>query len=268
MATYAIGDIQGCFKELTALLHHIRYRPSQDTLWFTGDLVNRGPQSLEVLQFLSMNPGPMQVVLGNHDMHLLRIFYANKAPSQNDTLNAVLDSKEASQLMAWLIQHPLIHYDALRQTVLVHAGIWPSWSIEDASIYANEVHEALLDKTRRVDLLENMYGNHPNSWSPELINTDRLRFIINACTRMRFCKADASLDFSNKGIETPANLYPWFQMPGRRASDTKILFGHWAALQGKANTPNVEALDTGCVWGGALTALCLETGQRFSVAAK
>jgi bis(5'-nucleosyl)-tetraphosphatase (symmetrical) len=286
MSVYAIGDLQGCFDELQLLLEKINFDPTQDILWFTGDLVNRGPKSLECLRFVKSLDTHAVTVLGNHDLHLLAIAYADRQTSAGDTLDAILQAADRDELLNWLRQQPLLHYDPQLNFVLVHAGIAPQWDLPTAQNLAREVEAEL----RSVDLsptlalphyaregtrnfgtmlLSHLYGNEPACWDDSLTGTARWRCIINYFTRMRFCTAAGCLDLKYKGeiANAPTDLIPWFQIPTRKIQETKILFGHWAALQGKANEPNVFALDTGCVWGQSLTALRLDDLQKFSVKA-
>jgi bis(5'-nucleosyl)-tetraphosphatase (symmetrical) len=263
MATYVIGDIQGCFDQLQALLKLCKFDANKDTLWLTGDLVNRGPKSLEVLRFVQALPKCISV-LGNHDLTLLALAYT-KLPIKQHNLNAILDAPDREALLTWLRKCPLLFEDEAFNCVLVHAGFPPQWSTEQAKQYAIEV-ETCLRGANFALLLENMYGNHPNLWSDQLSGWDRYRFIINALTRLRYCNKDQSLNHSYKGKPAlaPPDLLPWFQFPLKKGNK-KILFGHWAALQGQTHVPNIEALDTGCFWGGALTALRLDDGKRMAV---
>lgn len=266
MSTYAIGDVQGCYAELCDLLAHIAFNPSQDKLWFAGDLVNRGPNSLAVLRLIK-NLGNAVVVLGNHDLHLLAI--ANGHPFKDHTMQDVLAAPDRDELINWLRQQPLFYYDATHDYALVHAGLPPEWDITAALLHAAEV-EQLLRSPNYADLLEHLYGDKPDHWDPELAGWARLRFIANALTRIRFCRADGKLNFSTKGEigSQPPGYQPWFTIPNRASRTTNILFGHWAALEGQTHTAGVYALDTGCVWGRSLTALRLEDSQRFSVPAR
>lgn len=267
MATYAIGDIQGCLTELHALLEHIGFDPKSDILWFTGDLVNRGPQSLEVLRFIKNLGHQHVVVLGNHDLHLLAIFYGARELQRNDTLATILAAPDRVELMDWLRTRPLFHSSA-QGYVMAHAGIAPMWTVADAKRLAQEVeHE--LQKESPAEFFKQMFGNTPDMWREDLNGFERLRCIVNYFTRMRYCHQDGRLDFAYKGTlaDKPANLIPWFDVLDRANTNTKIIFGHWAALNGHADVPNVYPLDTGCVWGNQLTAMRLEDEKRFSVRA-
>lgn len=263
MPTYVIGDIQGCYQEFRQLLSSIQFDRNTDTLWFTGDLVNRGPQSLEVLRFVS-KLNKVICVLGNHDLTLLALAHTQvKIKSHN--LNTILSAPDRDELLTWLRGRPLIYHDDKNNYVLVHAGIPPQWTVEQASQYAREV-EQLLQGPRYQELLSNMFGNFPIQWDSNLSGWDRYRYIINALTRLRFCDLEGNLDLKYKGRidEAPSHLVPWFKVSNRLSKTQKILFGHWAALQGQADEPNIFPLDTGCVWGGCLTALRLDDNKIFS----
>ena len=256
MAVFAIGDIQGCADALKQLLERVRFDPAEDTLWFAGDLVNRGPQSLEVLRFVRGLGDSAITVLGNHDLHLLAMSEGVRMVSKS--LAPVLHAEDGPELVEWLRARPLLHYDKRLGYVLVHAGIHPGWTLKDAMGYAQEVQQAL--RSDEYDaLLSGMYGNEPRRWSEELTGMERHRVIINVFTRMRFVTADGALDFKHKGPpgSQPDDLEPWFDAPGRRNADEHVLFGHWSAL-GEVDTPRVYPLDTGCVWGGKLTAMRLD----------
>ncbi len=260
MARYAIGDIQGCFQTLQALLAKLRVDPRQDELWLVGDLVNRGPQSLETLRFLKALGDCTHIVLGNHDLHLLALHYGVRAPYADDTLDAILQAPDRVELMDWLRQQPLIY--AAAPYVMVHAGVCPSWTLAQALALGQEVSDQLRGP-QIVAFLKNMYGNEPDHWSPDLSGMARLRVITNYLTRMRFCTAAGQLRMDKKTspLDCPADGMPWFKVPGRQIQ-TPIIFGHWSALQGETQTAQVFALDTGVVWGGRLTAMNLETGER------
>ncbi len=264
MATYAIGDVQGCFTELQQLLREIQFDALQDTLWFTGDLVNRGPASLDVLRFVKALGKPHKIVLGNHDLSLLALGYGARKPQPTDTLDAVLAADDRNELFDWLRQQPLLHHE--NDYLLVHAGLAPMWTVQQARTYANEVEAVLQGKTPQF-FLQHMFGNEPTIWDDHLAGTERLRCITNYLTRMRFCHEDGRLNLSYKGeiAGKPADLLPWFDVPNRQNANSKIIFGHWAALNGKTDVPNVYALDTGCVWGNCLTALRLDDEKRFAI---
>lgn len=266
MPTYAIGDIQGCFSALEQLLQKIQFNPSRDVLWFTGDLVNRGSQSLETLRFIKKLGHNQQIVLGNHDLHLLAVAHDTHVGWEDDTLVPILKAPDRDELIDWLLHQPLLHRDEKLGYVMVHAGLAPQWDIETASVLAREV-ECVLQSTMRVEFFRHMYGNMPDQWQSDLQDWDRLRCITNYLTRARFCYPDGRLELKAKENVNPADtdLLPWFRVPARKTENTKIIFGHWAALGGVTNTPNVFALDTGCVWGFSLTAMRLDDGERFSV---
>lgn len=265
MATYAIGDIQGCYDALQCLLEKIAFNPELDRLWLVGDLINRGPDSLATLRFLYSIRDSVEFVLGNHDLHFLAVAYGLRKKSQSDTLDTLLAAPDRQLLMDWLIQGKLLHSDEKLGYTMVHAGIPPMWSLHQAQAHAREV-EAVLQSRYCRDFFANMYGNSPNRWKNKLIGMERLRMITNYFTRMRFCTDDGLLELQTKEsmAAAPLGFAPWFTHTERKTRDDKIIFGHWAALEGKANWPNIYALDTGCVWGGALTALRLEDEQKFS----
>lgn len=261
MSTYAIGDVQGCYEPLLKLLDKINYSDN-DTLWFTGDLVNRGPDSLQVLRFIKNLPAK-QVVLGNHDLHLLALAHSKHPGWKEDTLHSILQAEDRDELIHWLLHLPLLHYDETLGFIMVHAGLSPNWDLATAKRLAREV-ETVLQSPKAPEFFNAMYGDQPDQWSETLKGYDRLRCITNYLTRARLCHADGRLELKSKG-KIDANvqhLIPWFKLP--RQINAKIIFGHWAALGGETYTPNVYALDTGCVWGFCLTAMRLEDGKKFS----
>jgi bis(5'-nucleosyl)-tetraphosphatase (symmetrical) len=261
VARYAIGDIQGCCDELRALLKRLDYSADRDELWFVGDLVNRGPQSLETLRFVRALGASATVVLGNHDLHLLALAYGSKRKSKDgDTLDEILDAPDRDQLLEWLSGRPLAVFDEPRGDFLVHAGLVPDWTPRVAAKLAREVEAVLRDDART--LFDSMYGNKPDRWSDSLRGMDRLRFVINAFTRMRYCRADGTIDLKAKGMpgEQPEDLVPWFDAPDRRSADVRVVCGHWSTL-GYRRRPDLLALDTGCIWGGALTAVNLDADE-------
>lgn len=266
MSTYVIGDIQGCLAPLKQLLKLVQFDPRNDQLLLVGDLVARGPDSLGTLRFLHRIKESLTIVLGNHDLHLLavRAGSAKLKPREADLL-PLLDAEDSDLLLDWLQQQNLLYDNPQRNIVMTHAGIPPQWSLEQAKALANEV-ESVLHSDQSKLLFNNMYGNLPDYWDDELDGTDRLRVITNYFTRMRFIDKDGRLDLNTKGTadSAPLGFMPWFAHPERKVTERTILFGHWAALSGQTNTPGIEALDTGCVWGNALTALRLEDNQRFS----
>jgi bis(5'-nucleosyl)-tetraphosphatase (symmetrical) len=265
MATYAIGDIQGCYAELQCLLSKIDFNPARDRLWLLGDLINRGPDSLATLRFLYGLRHCIELVLGNHDLHFLAVAHGVRKQSHSDTLGDLLAAADRQELIDWLLQGKLLHSDPHLGFSMVHAGIPPMWSLAQAQCYAREV-EAMLQSRYRMEFLTHMYGNSPEVWKNKLIGMARLRVITNYFTRMRFCTREGVLEFASKeSMSCPAPGFdPWFSFTERETRQDKIIFGHWAALAGNTNTPNIYALDTGCVWGGALTALRLEDERRFS----
>lgn len=264
MTTYAIGDVQGCLTPLKKLLDHIKFDNDKDSLWFTGDLVNRGPDSLGTLRFIKALGNKHRIVLGNHDLHLLAVAHDAYSSKKGDTFSEILAAPDRKELIDWLCQQPLLHHE--HGYTMVHAGLAPSWDLTAAQQLANEV-QSVLHSDNRIEFFRHMYGNEPNYWKDSLTGFERLRAITNHFTRIRFCYPDGSIELGFKGkVDThPEKLIPWFQMPDRKNADVKIIFGHWAALGGITNTPNTFALDTGCVWGFSLTAMRLEDGKRFCV---
>lgn len=260
MATYAIGDVQGCFDELLALLEKLSYRPETDRLWFVGDLVNRGPKSLETLRFVRGLGDGAITVLGNHDLHLVAQYEGLERARKDDTLEAVFAAADGAELVGWLRRRPLLHCE--NGHAMVHAGLLPQWSLEKSISLAREVEQALAAPDYR-DFLRNMYGSLPDRWSDALRGWDRLRVIVNAMTRMRFCTPDGKMDFHAKGREAPPGMVAWFD--ARPPEEVSLVCGHWSAL-GIRLTAKLAALDSGCVWGGALSALRLEDRTLHQVA--
>jgi bis(5'-nucleosyl)-tetraphosphatase (symmetrical) len=258
MARWAIGDVQGCGEELRALLAKIRFDPARDRLWFVGDLVNRGPQSLESLRFVRGLGASATVVLGNHDLHLLaRARGTKRAGKRGDTLNDVLAAPDREELLDWLASRPLAHFDAGHGDLLVHGAVLPQWSVDDVLGLAREVEAALRNDAR--GLLDHMYGDRPDRWSESLRGYERLRVIVNVLTRMRACTNDGRIDLREKGPpdRVPPPLRPWFEIEARATRSVRVIFGHWSAL-GFYRANGVVGLDTGCVWGGSLTAFDLD----------
>ncbi len=266
MAVYAVGDLQGCLQPLKCLLERVAFDPANDTLWLVGDLVNRGPESLQTLRYLYGMRHALVCVLGNHDLHLLAAGSNVERLKKGDTLSEILEAPDGRDLLDWLRQQKLMHYDEQRNTALVHAGIPPQWTLSKALRLAAEVEEALRDDTRYRPYLDGMYGNEPAKWDKSLTGITRLRVITNYFTRMRFCTSDGKLDLKGKeGADTaPPGYAPWFSHKERKTRGMKIIFGHWAALEGRCSEPGVFALDTGCVWGGAMTLLNVDTGVRLT----
>lgn len=262
MARIAIGDLQGCLAELQALLRTLRFSADRDQLWFVGDLVNRGPDSLGVLRFVRALGENARVVLGNHDLHLLAVaFGSQRKLRDDDTLDDVLTAPDRRTLLEWLITQPL----AVREgrDLMVHAGVVPQWSGDEVLRHAREVEFALQADPQR--LFDAMYGNKPDRWSDALEGADRLRFIINVLTRLRFCRADGRIDLKMKGApgSQEPQWMPWFEVPNRRTGDLRLVTGHWSTL-GLVDRSDLLALDTGCVWGGALSAASLDDAGRWT----
>ncbi|MCW8901016.1 MAG: symmetrical bis(5'-nucleosyl)-tetraphosphatase [Gammaproteobacteria bacterium] len=264
MATYAIGDLQGCYDSLLRLLDKLKFDSAQDTLWFAGDLVNRGPDSLSTLRFAKSLGDNAVTVLGNHDLHLLAI--AAKHKKTHDVgLKDILHADDAAELLDWLRMQPLLHHDKELNFTMVHAGIYPEWDLKTAQQSAHEL-ESVLRSENYLDFIFHMYGNLPGKWDDNLQSWDRLRFICNSFTRMRYCEKDSTLNFHSHGAPGthPENTLPWFELPSRKMTDERIIFGHWSTL-GKINKKNVYALDTGCVWGGELTALRIDCEEALYI---
>ena len=260
MATYAIGDVQGCYETLRYLLEKINFDRDLDRLWFVGDLVNRGPQTLETLRFVQGLGECAITVLGNHELHLLAIFYGGHETRNGDTLDDVLRASDCEQLAGWLRTLPLMHED--EKQVIVHAGIPHIWDLGSAGLAAREV-ETVIRGSAYIKYFENMYGNFPEVWKDSLFGMDRHRAITNYFTRMRLISGDGTLEFSHKGalFNVPEGYQPWFRF--QRLVNKPIIFGHWAALEGETGVDHVSAIDTGCVWGRNLTALRIDDGRRF-----
>lgn len=267
MATYVIGDVQGCLAALDNLLLLLGFNPAHDALWFVGDLVNRGPHSLETLRFIKSLGDAHIAVLGNHDLSLIASAYGVKEVSLSDTIHGILSAPDKHDLIDWLRTRPLLHYDAKWNAVMTHAGLAPMWELEEAQRLAREV-EIVLRSDKITDFLSHMYGNMPDKWDEQLQGTDRLRCITNYLTRLRYCYADGRMDFAYKGgiADKPAELVEWFKVPKRKNTSVNIIFGHWAALNGEnGDVKNIYPLDTGCVWGNCLTAMRLEDKALFNV---
>jgi bis(5'-nucleosyl)-tetraphosphatase (symmetrical) len=270
MATWAIGDVQGCYDELARLLDTIKFDSSRDTLWFCGDLVNRGGQSLATLRLVQSLPPRTIVVLGNHDLSLLAIAERDEADQEkvNPELREVLFAPDRKSLLDWLRTRPLLHLDRKLNFMLVHAGLAPRWNIERAERAAREVEQRLAsDGARR--LLKSMFGNKPDLWSHRLQGMDRLRATINVLTRLRFCDVRGRIAYQEKGAPgtQKPGLYPWFEVPGMEPRDVRIVCGHWSTL-GRFQGLGIYAIDGGCVWGGELIALLLDGDEPQFVAIK
>jgi len=266
MPTYAIGDIQGCYDELRALLDTIDFDEQADSLWLVGDLVNRGPKSLETLRFVKSLGDHAVTVLGNHDLHLLATWQNKQRHfKSNDTLAPLLNADDRDELLDWLRRRPLLHHDSDLGYTMFHAGLPPQWNLATARKCASEVEQILRGDHFR-EFLGHMYGNKPTRWDPALQGWDRLRFIVNCFTRLRFCTAEGELEFQQKGSPNQdcGRHLPWFRAPHRLWKGERIIFGHWSTL-GLHLENGAQALDTGCLWGGHLTALRLEDGVTFSL---
>lgn len=266
MALYLIGDIQGCDDALQQLLDKISFSPSRDTLYLLGDLVNRGPDSLAVLRRMVAWGTAARCLLGNHDLHLLAVAHGTRALHRNDTLSAVLAAPERGMLLDWLRHQPMAILEKLHghEVLMVHAGVLPSWSAHDTIERAAEV-QAVLRGPHCGDFLSLMYGNRPARWHDDLAGAKRLRTIVNILTRLRFCTPDDTMDFDTKegAAAAPPGFVPWFDVPGRKTAVTTVAFGHWSTL-GWLNRRDVLSLDTGCVWGGSLSAVRLQAATDGS----
>lgn len=260
---FAVGDLQGCLEPLERLLHDVKFNPKKDELWCVGDLVNRGPDSLGTLRLLYKMRDSIKVVLGNHDLHLLAIAYGQKKPKGHEELLNIVEADDSKTLLKWLRQQPLFYWDEKRNVAMAHAGIPPMWSPKKARKRSQEV-EAILQSSFHKQFYAEMYGNEPAVWDKSLEGMDRLRVIVNYFTRMRFMGPNGELELASKegAGAAPTGCKPWFEYPNN-LKGTKLLFGHWAALEGLFDHPDVTGLDTGCVWGGNMTMLNVETGKRF-----
>ena len=263
MATYAIGDLQGCFAPLQRLLAKCEFDRARDQLWFVGDLVNRGPDSLGVLRFVKSLDDRAIVVLGNHDLHLLTVAAGFVKPHRGDTLDEILNAPDRETLLDWLRHRPLMHQG--NGVTMIHAGLLPNWTVTHARSLAREV-EAMLRGADYMQFLSNMYGNTPNHWREDLTGWDRLRIVTNSLTRLRICTDEGVMEFSHKGelADVPAGFRPWYAVPGRMSAADTIVCGHWSALGLKLES-KLLALDTGCLWGRCLSAVRLEDRMLFQV---
>jgi bis(5'-nucleosyl)-tetraphosphatase (symmetrical) len=263
MATYLVGDIQGCYDPLRRLLDSAAFDPAKDRLTAVGDLVNRGPQSLEVVRFLRSLGAAFTSVLGNHDLHLLALAEGTRKPRKKDTLTELLAAPDLGEIVEWFRHLPLAML--AHGFLVVHAGVPPDWTLEQTLARAREVEHSLTGPGCR-DFLEHAFGDDPPAFEESLRGVTRLRAIANALTRLRFCTPQGKLDFAAKGTAAsgPKDMLPWFAHPKRALASTPIAFGHWAMLLGKVNVPNVYALDTACVWGYELTMLRVEDGVKLS----
>ncbi len=254
MSIYAIGDVQGCFSQLKALLRELDFKSDKDKLWFAGDIVNRGPDSLKTIRFIKSLEDNAVTVLGNHDLHLLAVANGHKKQSEKDTIQDILNAADSQKLLDWLIQRPLLHYQEKHHVCMSHAGLFPEWTLDQALANAAEV-EKVLQSSKADEFFHHMYGDKPNKWSDHLEGWDRLRFITNSFTRMRYLRDDMKLSLKEKGApdKQADNIHPWFVFE-KADENLNILFGHWSTLK----NPNIDflhPLDTGCLWGGKLTAL-------------
>jgi len=269
LATYAVGDLQGCLDPLKALLDQIEYAPERDRLWFAGDVVNRGPQSLESLRFVRDLGDGAVTVLGNHDLNLLAVAAGVRKQHRKDTLAPILEASDRDELLNWLRRQPVMHRDEGLEFSLVHAGLPPQWDLDEAQARAMEL-EIVLRGDQCDEFFTHMYGDGPAKWKDTLEGWERIRFITNCFTRMRYCDTKGRLSLDDKGPlgSQARGLMPWFEVPERKSAGQRILFGHWAALnlpQEKDPAGRIYHLDSGCVWGERLTALRLEDRQYFSV---
>ncbi|XKM12723.1 bis(5'-nucleosyl)-tetraphosphatase (symmetrical) ApaH [Orbaceae bacterium ac157xtp] len=264
MANLLIGDIHGCYNEFMRVLEKADFS-STDILWLTGDLVARGPNSLEVLRFIYEHQQQIRLTLGNHDLHLLAVYAKISHPHKKDQLDSLLNAPDCDELINWLRKQPLVQYDEKLNLVMAHAGISPQWDLDTLQKCAHDLHLVLASDTYPI-FLDTMYGDFPDFWHEDLKGTDRLRYISNALTRMRYCYADGRLDFYCKESpeDAPSKLKPWFNLPRKVPADLNIAFGHWASLNGKGTPKKVYALDTGCCWGGKLTCLRWEDHTYFT----
>ncbi len=270
MSAYAIGDVQGCYSELQNLLNEINFDERRDELWFAGDLVNKGPKSLQTLRFIKALGVNAKITLGNHDLHLLAVAKNIRPLLKKDTIQEILAADDVEELIDWLKSRPLLITDDNLNFTMVHAGLPPQWSLENAKEFAKEC-ELILQSEKINKLLAEMYGDTPNIWVNSLQDYAKQRFIINCFTRIRFCNSDGMLDFDTKVAPGKQNtsLIPWYSLPNRKTKDNKIIFGHWSTVhignEKNFKQYNVYPIDTGCLWGGRLTAMRLEDEKIFSV---
>jgi len=261
MATYAIGDVQGCLDELKALLTQIKFNSDRDQLWFCGDIVNRGPKSLETLRFIRSLENNAITVLGNHDLHLLATVYDHQKPGKKDTFDEILQASDSSELLNWLRHQNLAQHDRGKNITLIHAGIHPDWSIDKTLQLASEM-EQVLRSDNHINFYKNMYGDKPFNWNDSLSGWPRYRFITNILTRLRYCDIQGKPALKEKGApgSQAENLFPWYEIPNRKSQHDKIIFGHWSTLPhaGLSSINNTYAIDSGCLWGGALTAMRID----------
>jgi len=265
MAHYAIGDVQGCYDPLRRLLDKLKFDPANDQVWFAGDLINRGPQSLETLRFIMSLGDSARSVLGNHECHFLAIAHGYKQPHRADTFDKMLEAEDVDKLIEWVRSRPFFYEDNDLGYSMLHAGVPPQWSIDDTRKHARELEKVISGK-RLKQFLAEMYGNKPDIWDNSLCGHERLRFIINCFTRMRFCDKKGRLDLTVKSPvgKQEKHLMPWFNVPKRRTANNKIVFGHWSTL-GLHQENNATCLDSGCLWGGELSAIKLGSPEEFFI---
>ena len=261
MTRYAVGDLQGCLAPLKCLLKEVEFDKQHDQLWLVGDLINRGPESLKTLRYIKKLGDCTRIVLGNHDLHFLAVAMGVAPQGRSDTFNEILEAPDCYELVNWLREQYLFYSDPSGDYHTSHAGVPPKWSIKQTQKRAHEVESVLRDKDFE-KFLKAMYGNEPDRWDKSLKGYARLRVITNYLTRMRFINADGALDFKNKQAATELEGFaPWFSFKERKAKDDRIIFGHWASLEGEVDTEHVFPLDTGCVWGRSMRMMNLETQQ-------
>jgi bis(5'-nucleosyl)-tetraphosphatase (symmetrical) len=263
MSHYVVGDIQGCHAEFRQLMEVIAFDPARDRLWLVGDLVNRGPDSLSVLRTVKSFGAAATTVLGNHDLHLLIVAAGHRKAHRRDTLTEILDAPDRDELLDWLRRRPLVVRDG--ELLMVHAGLLPGWTAAEAVMLSREV-ESVLASSACDTFLRELYGDEPARWDPGLAGHDRLRVIVNACTRLRFCSDDGTMEFGEKRgpAYAPPGFAPWFAHPARKSAAARIFCGHWSTLD-LMFAPNVVMLDSGCLWGGTLTAIRLDDARVFQV---
>tara|TARA_R110002074_G_scaffold145034_1_gene293223 strand:+ start:88996 stop:89823 length:828 start_codon:yes stop_codon:yes gene_type:complete len=262
MATYAIGDLQGCYDPLRRLLDTLKFDPAHDQLWFAGDLINRGPKSLQTLRFIISLGDSARTVMGNHECHFLAVAYGHKNPHRADTFEQLLAAEDAKDLVDWVRSQPFMYEDHSLGYSMIHAGLPPQWSLSEARQYAREL-EATFQSDNIEQFLASMYGDQPGRWDTNLTGNERLRFVINCFTRLRYCDEQGRLHLKEKGaIGTQAEgLLPWFEAPNRKTLNDRLLFGHWSTL-GLHKKNNAICLDSGCLWGGKLSAIKLDGSEQ------
>jgi len=268
MAIYVIGDVHGCYSSLKELVKKIDFNPKKDTLWFVGDIINRGPESLKCLKYVKKLGKSAKMVLGNHELHLLASYAGvKKYQSRSDTLQEILNHSDVSGLIDWLRHQPLMITDEKLKIAMVHAGIPPIWSIEKALQKSKEIEKVLQKDNWRKAMTEHFFGNEPANLQQAQTDWEKLRYSINCFTRMRYCRKDSSLEFKQKkhpSENKDKTLQPWFSWKNIKNTSHQIFFGHWSTL-GVIDAYNIHSTDTGCLWGGELTAYCIETKQRITV---